>query len=1228
MRNNKLLMRLLCAFLSVLMLLCVVPAFTVGAAEETVAGDTSTEETPGTEGGDESYGGSGSLETADKDFDFSKVDYGSAENRLKYMTEFYNDGKYALYCDVDLAVVAYKKLATGEILFTNPWDLTKEVSNVETVRNNLMSQLTLTYVDSQGVSKTLTSYADAVLKGQMSVRAIKNGVRVEYSMGNPSARTLVPMRIEATAFKEKILDPMAENMPGGTDNRDYLVFKAYFSHKRYVEESNQAKKDAVALAYPVCAKKNIDIYVMNQANISTKELRKLEAWILAYCPNYTFEEMDNDYELVEYEEEAVSPPVFRMALEYTIDANGLSVSLPANGLRYDETAYRVTDLTILPFMGANYKGNVKYDDPSVTYSGYSFIPDGSGTLYALDTAVNTAARVYGEDYALLNKVSGLHNETLRMPVYGQVSTMTQNGKSVSQGYLAIIEEGESLATIAPSHTNMQYSTVIPSFTTRQFDTSKSGWQVYAYRRFTEDYRLRYIILSDDAKAAEANLDKYYECSWMGMACAYRDYLDAANEGFNRLSATDVEDSIPLYIETFGCVDTIEKVMSIPVTISVALTSFEDIKTMYDYLAGEGVKNVNFKLSGYANGGLYSEVPYKLKWEKSVGGKSGFKDLIKQAEELGFGVYPDFDFVYTKSSDAGSKVNMKKHAARTIDNRYTSKRVYSATQQSLVSYFQMVMSPALYSRFYEKLEAKYGKYGAAGISLSTFGSALNSDFDEEKTTLREEAKSYTIEALQYFQDKNYDVMVDGGNAFTWAYVDHILRVPLDSSRYTNELYAVPFMGVVLHGYVQFAGTPLNMEGNLKYAMLKAMENGAGIYFILSYANTELLKEDVLLSQNYSVRYDIWQKRLVEIYEELNAVLADVQTKLIIDHEFLDASRVPDQDELLQDIIDEAEKQQAAIESKIQREKNATTAISQAALKMSSFKVDFERMYALLNAQRFAVAGADTALITAWKAAITEAAGAEGNLSTATVVALTKLLSANVAEPYAKLEQLLTDAEALIATAKGNYLYLLSADTDADVLEAATAQLNGLIDNYFSILQAYHGSNRTYKDLDAAKAQFIADSKLTTAIDLRTLVVYDRHDVTVPVEELDAFLFGDAAYANASVNTVFDAYVALLGRDIKNIDLKALAKALKDANKVVVDSAPEPNTGVVTPNGTVGTGSSKYTIDNSVVLVTYGDDMNTPYKSLILNFNDYAVQVTVDGVTYTVAGYEYIILMHNN
>jgi len=136
-----------------------------------------------------------------------------------------------------------------------------------------------------------------------------------------------------------------------------------------------------------------------------------------------------------------------------------------------------------------------------------------------------------------------------------------------------------------------------------------------------------------------------------------------------------------------------------------------------------------------------------------------------------------------------------------------------------------------------------------------------------------------------------------------YADHILGAALDSSRYIKASYSVPFVGVVLHGYTNFTGTPLNMEGDVNYAKLKAIENGASVYFTLSYQNTQKLKEDIVLNQYYSVRYDIWFDDVVEIYNELNAELKDVQNKLIIDHQFLSGMRVPDVDELDRDLTNE-------------------------------------------------------------------------------------------------------------------------------------------------------------------------------------------------------------------------------------------------------------------------------------------------------------------------------------
>ncbi len=1137
MKNKKLLMRLLCALLSVLMLVCTIPAITVSA-------DT------------------GENAEEDVEIDYTNVKYESPEARIAAMTKYFDNGEYSLYCDERLGVVAYKKNATGEILFTNPWDMSKEPNTEDTVRNPLMSQIVLEYQGKGGGA--LNSYEDAILQGQFSVSSIQNGVRVEYAMGQISARILVPMRIERTRFEEMILTPLEENLTAF----EYGKFKAYFSLK-------EQGGIGIATAYPVTEKKGIDIYVCNADPSQTKVMRELEAKILEYCPEYSFAQLDEDYELVDYEYEATSPAVFRMALEYTVDANGLSVSMPANGLRYDESVYRITNLRILPYMGASYKGNpnrtVKKTvnneevlvpfDGDLTYSGYTFLPDGSGALYELSTNAARIATVYGIDYGMLS-ASGTHTTPMRMPVYGQVETATdKDGNTTSRGYVAIIEEGESLASLTLNHTNDYYTSVIPSFITRPTDTSKSSWSVYASRRYTDDYKIRYIMLSDDTKAEAAGLGRYYECSWMGMACAYRDYLDAKNNGFERLTENDVSGSIPLYIETFGCMDTVKKVMSVPVTVSVALTSFEDIQTMYEYLAGQSVTNVNFKLTGYANGGLYSDVPYKLKWESSVGGKSGFKDLLEYAAahpELG--IFPDFDFVYTQTPE--TSVDMKDYGARTIDNRYTSKRMYSITQQTMVSHFQMVLSPATFSHFYEKLEKRYSKYENLSVSLSTLGSELNSSYKEGDVSLREDSKTYTMKALDYFSSKGYDVMVDGGNAYTWSYADYILDVPLTSNRYNKEYATVPFMGVVLHGYVQFAGTPLNMEGNLTYAMLKAMESGAGIYFILSYANTELLKEDELLSQNYSVRYDIWQKRLVEIYQELNAVLCDVQTKIIIDHVLLDGQRVPDEDELLNDTMAEIEKQAAAVKQRIENIDLASTAISQTLTRLSVYSAKLDAQCTAIQAQL--VSGSDF-----MNALDTYLASTTYANQRAFLVALTTY----VAHPLAELVSIRANIDALYESAQKNYQFLQDTGAAADAIAAAALKMADIV---------------TMRDAIVAKYAQVED----------LISTYDQ---------------------------------LLVQNNITNMKLSTTDKTgIVDKLAAELVIRPEP---VVeeTVRESISDADYKYAVDNEIVFVTYGDyDENgnkVAYKSLILNFNDYAVTTVIDGVVYIVDAYDYVVIRHN-
>ncbi|MBO7342219.1 MAG: hypothetical protein J6U87_06015 [Clostridia bacterium] len=1241
MMKNKKLIRLLCALLSVLMMVGMIPALTLAAA---AADDSEAVVLPND--------------------DYINGLYETAEEYIEDgMTKYYSNGEYSLYCDAAMGIVAYKNEKTGEVLFTNPWSMKNETNKSADVRAELMSQIVFTY-SYNDVDVDLNSYTHAALKDQITVKHIKNGLRVEYAIGEPSARMLVPQMIERSAFETKILKFVEEAYNNkAIAKRDFDKFKGFFNEFFYTDEKlGETMRESIAKKYPVTKEKNLDIYVLD-VNATEKDKIWLEDIIRTYCAEYSFEEMDNDYDLVNFEEIATSPAVFKMALEYKIDDLGVSVTLAGNGLRYDETVYRVKNFKILPYMGASYKKN----------DGYSFIPDGSGVLYELDSTTTTFSNVYGDDYALQDKLSGYHNEVMRMPVFGQVETSYADKEgnwiskndynaladktgytSESRGFLAIIEEGDSLAIIRNNHrSNLQYASVIPEFTTRQSDESSGGWNVYAGRRYTDDYSIRYIMLSDDASSD-------YKCSWLGMACAYRQYLESQNNGFDRLTAEDVSTSIPLYIETFGCMDTIQKVLSMPVTVSVSLTSFEDIATMYDYLAANGVTNVNFKMKGYANGGLYADVPYDLDWESAVGGDSGFEDLLEKAAATkgALSLYPDFDFVYTSQADVGGSLSMKKHAARTIDNRYTAKRVYSATYQSFVSYFQMVLSPATYSYFYEALEEEYAEYGATGISLGTLGNSLNSDFDEDKTTLREEAKQYVVEGLAYFKGKNYDIMLDGGNAYTWGYANHILNVAIDSSRYIAELSAVPFAGVVLHGYKEFAGTPMNMEGNLSYAMLKAMECGASAYFVLCYAKeaSSYLKSDEALSQNYSVRYDIWQKRLVEIYAELNSVLADVQTKLLVDWERLDASRVPDEDELLKDIMDAAEEAKKAIAEQIEADRvaklqllsDARVTISGAAQLISN--IHNGTMIAGMKMMLEQLAwNEDNSLMKTWRPEGTPV------LTEQQAQALSDLLNAYVITPYANMCNAMQEAKDTLLKAKIGYDLLRENNVNSEILKDAKDSLEAAIAEYVALLNGVETKSYVLTDLNRDTYVNGTDSSLEA---LEALMTITGSDVEMSDVQVLEFLFGtderdvDTLVESIGWEQIYEVIIRGLeidgyynSNDLANSLIKVddlLHYALtgttpeppasdeggeeeegpaQDGDEETGDEEEEPEAEVVMPDPP----KSKYAVDNNVVAVSYGESKNDVYKTLLLNFNDYTIQTTYNGVTYTIEAYGYVVIM---
>ena len=954
---------------------------------------------------------------AEEEIDYTQQIYVTPEEKLKTMTLAFKNSVlgYELWVDYYSGEVACVNTITGEKLFTNPYDVGATTGSDKT-KYELLSQIIVNFTDNQGQEHTFLSFEEAVLRDQIDVENIKNGIRVEYTIGREQSKTLVPRLISKERFDELILAPLIETFgdalyePAETEEmqkiQGFLAYYMLFSKEKldmtedekylfngvYDNLIESDREFTLKLKeYPVIDR--MPVYAFS-ATAGEAEIARCEELILTYCPEYTYEELEFDHTLTEYVSDDENPPVFRMALEYKIEADGLSVRLPANGIRFNESLYTLENIEVLPYMGA---GNRAYE-------GYTFFPDGSGAL--LDfvelrdmSKHSVVGQVYGPDFAYHHLADATYQKHIRFPVFGiventnyytytkydiddpenvvsqttiagnivdvvkqhneggspsfcleQVANLSAKYKDTiynkdaeetvvedKRGFVAIIEEGDALVELSAYHPGVDhdYNTMKMTVTPRPKDSynlqdsisvgANSDWTVVCERKYVGTYKIKYIMLTDtpDSKLVMPegeSADAYdtYDTSWLGMAIAYRNYLD--DKGIiSQLQADELTTDIPLYIETFGAVETTKKILSVPVDVMESLTTFDEVLEMYKYLSGEGIKNINFKLTGYANGGMYYAVPGHLRFERVVGGKSGFQKLLDEAAKINaadkdsnLGIFPDFDIVYQIDDDLFNGYQQFDHAAKTIDDRYATRREYSATQQKYINYYEIVISSAYFDVIYNRITKNYAKSykNVHGISVSTLGQWLHSDFDEDEPYNREDSKKFTIEAFQHLDDNYSEVMTSGGNAYVWKYVDHMLDVSLDSSRYVFSSNAVPFIGVVLHGSVSFTGEPLNMEGDIQYAILKAIENGASPYFILSMDNTHVLKEYFDLSQYYSIRYDIWKEDIADVYNTLNNVLFDVQDKYIIGHNFLTGNRIPDSDELEADIYNEYLKDLAA------------------------------------------------------------------------------------------------------------------------------------------------------------------------------------------------------------------------------------------------------------------------------------------------------------------------------
>lgn len=513
--------------------------------------------------------------------------------------------------------------------------------------------------------------------------------------------------------------------------------------------------------------------------------------------------------------------------------------------------YNITKIELLPFFGA---GGLDED-------GYMFIPDGSGAIVNFNNGKTNYDSYYAPVYGKYTDIPGLSkygNDNVKMPVFGI--------KKNNNAFLAVINQNESTGFISAvvSGKTCSYNTVDSTFQYRVVETnvgdtaSQPMSPVIAPKG---NYEVRYYFINGN------------EANYSGMAKRYQQYL-VDEKG---LKKTKNVDKSPVYLDLYAGVEKEKSFLGIPRTIFEPLTTYNQLKEISEKMKANGVNDIVIRYMDWMDDSNRGKVPNDVSFEGKLGGKKAFKDFVEYAKANNIGFYPNVDFVNFSKNGNGyygilnaSKAPNQSPAFQTpLTNPSINlgKRWYMLKPDNVVK---------AETKFYNS----YKSYGNEGISLDTLGDSVYSD-NAKNGIKRGEVASIWTGIMDNIKNNSGSIMVNNANAYTFTKADHITGAPVPNVSAEISDEAVPFYEMVLHGYVSYSFSPINLTSEPNKNFLKAVESGSNIDYALVKNEASVLK-DTYLNYLYSCDFDTWSGTVAEQYKKLDSINKKIAGKKIIGH----------------------------------------------------------------------------------------------------------------------------------------------------------------------------------------------------------------------------------------------------------------------------------------------------------------------------------------------------------
>ena len=546
---------------------------------------------------------------------------------------------------------------------------------------------------------------------------------------------------------------------------------------------------------------------------------------------------------------------FSMELEVRLDEDGVSASVNKDSIKEGET-YKLAAIYLYPMFGSTLAAEKE---------GYMLVPEGAGALIDLKDnhgkyKTPYTKKIYGMN-AGIDKFSVsefylpavIEPEQITLPVFGMAYTGEQ------QGFLGIVEKGDYNAEILayPNGVMTDYNWITAKFNYREVYTmqtaASSGVPAFEKLPYLRDISIRYKLVSGE------------QADYTGLAKTYRGYLIEQGDLVKR------EDRFQVKIDFFGA----DSKKWFLFNKLVPMTTVKQMSHMLGDLYESGVTGILPVYTGWQAKGIslnYGSGNFKP--ESRLGSRKELYSLAEELEQKNISLVLEQDLLLANPSRF---YNTAKDTVKGINQMLVEKPANAEVFRSM--YY---LTPTRTYGLAERFADRYAGTPVDSIALTSISNTLFSYYSGGDIYTREYTAILYEEVMKRLE--GFRLSLEHPNKYLLRYTEQYFDMPLSTSDYSYLSKEIPFLPIVIKGFIPYWAEYGNFQANETDFFLRMLEYGAYPSFLLTAESPNELR-NTNSNYIYTSEYEVLKPAIQRSYEELKRVFGLVEGAGIEAHRYL-------------------------------------------------------------------------------------------------------------------------------------------------------------------------------------------------------------------------------------------------------------------------------------------------------------------------------------------------------